>query len=102
FLKKYPEGAEVEQAKAKLATLSGFRVQLATAKNEKAAQAVHDKLNGKYPTLHDLEVVPVNSGKSFAVQSSPMSQPEADSACKDLKKAHQACEVVKNEAANKT
>jgi outer membrane protein assembly factor BamD (BamD/ComL family) len=98
FLKKYPTGSEADEAHAKLSALS-YRVQLASVKTEKQAQRERDHLRTKYGnTLHDVVVVPVDSGKGYGVTSAPMSQTEADSACSELKKAHQTCEVVKSEA----
>jgi SPOR domain len=100
FLKKYPTGAEADEAHAKLNALNDYRVQLASAKTEKQAQRERDQLRTKYGSvLHDVVVVPGKSGKGYAVASSPMSQSEADSACSELKKSHQSCEVVKSEAA---
>jgi outer membrane protein assembly factor BamD (BamD/ComL family) len=98
FLNKYPTGPEVDEAKTKLAALSGFRVQLVSAKTEKQAQRERDRLRAKYlNVLHDVVVVPANSGKGYGVTSAPMTQTEADSACSELKKSHQSCEVVKSE-----
>jgi len=97
FLNKYSTGPEVDEAKAKLAALNGYRVQLASGKTEKQAQRERDHLRAKYGSvLHDVVVVPANSGK-YGVASAPMSQSEADSACGQLKKKHQSCEVVKSE-----
>ncbi len=101
FLKKYPTGPEADEAKAKLNAMTGYRVQLAAAKTEKQAQRERDQLHAKYGNLlHDVVVVPANSGKSYGVTSGPMSQSEADSACAELKKAHHSCEVVKSETGN--
>jgi outer membrane protein assembly factor BamD (BamD/ComL family) len=98
FLKKYPTGAEADEAKAKLGALSDYRVQLASVKTEKQAQRERDHLRAKYGSiLHDVMVAPASSGKGYGVTSGPMSQSEADSACGELKKAHQRCEVVKSE-----
>jgi outer membrane protein assembly factor BamD (BamD/ComL family) len=97
FLKKYSTGPEADEARAKLSALSDYRVQLASAKTEKQAQSERDHLRTKYGSiLHDVVVVPDNSGKGFGVTSAPMTQTEADSACGELKKAHHSCEVVKN------
>jgi SPOR domain len=98
FLKKYPTGAEADEAKAKLSALNGYRVRLAAVKTEKQAQQVRDHLQAKYGNiLHDVVVAPASSGKGYGVTSAPMTQSEADSACGELKKAHQSCEVVKSE-----
>jgi hypothetical protein len=98
FLKKYSAGPEVDQARVKLATLSGYKVQLASVKTEKQAQRERKHLRAKYGNiLHDVVVVPANSGKGYGLESAPMSQSQADSACGELKKAHQSCEVVKSD-----
>ncbi len=103
FLQKYPTGAEADEARAKLATLSDYRVQLASAKTETQAQRERDHLRAKFGTLlHDVVVSPANSGKGYAVTSAPMSQSEATSTCSELKKAHQSCEVVKSETSTQT
>lgn len=99
FLTKYPTSAEADQARAKLSALSGYKVELASAKTQKRAEKERENLRTKYGNiLHDVVVVPANSGKSYRLESAPMSQTEADSACSELKKAHQGCEVVKSEA----
>lgn len=97
FLKKYAVGPEVDEARAKVAALSGYKVQLAAVKTEKQAQREKEHLRAKYGNmLHDVVVVPANSGKGYGLESAPMSQSQADSACSELKKAHQSCEVVKS------
>jgi hypothetical protein len=99
FLKKYPEGAEADQARARLSALTGYRVKLASAKTQKQAEGAREHLSSKYGSmLHDIVVVPTDSGKSYWLESAPMSQSEADSACSALKKAHQNCQVVKSDA----
>jgi outer membrane protein assembly factor BamD (BamD/ComL family) len=99
FLTKYPSGAEADQARAKLSTLTGYEIELASAKTQKLAEKERDHLRSKYGNiLHDVVVFPANSGKSYRLKSAPMSQTEADSACSELKKAHQSCEVIKREA----
>ena len=98
FLKKYSAGPEVDQARAKLGELAGYKVQLAAGKTEKQAQRERDNLRSKYGSiLHDVVVVPPSSGKGYGLESAPMSQSQADSACSALKKAHQSCEVVKSD-----
>ena len=99
FLKKYPTGTEADQARQKLATLAGYKVQLATAKTEKQARKQQETLKSKYGNvLQDVIVVPASSGKSYGLESAPMSESQANSACSELKKAHQSCAVVKNDA----
>jgi hypothetical protein len=81
------------------AILLRARRQLASAKTQRLAEKQRNLLRSKYgDILHDVVVVPANSGKSYRVESAPMSQTEADSACSELNKAHQSCEVIKNEA----
>jgi SPOR domain len=99
FLKKYTEGTEVDAARAKLADITGFKVQLASVKTQKQAQREQEKLRAKYVSvLHEIVVVPNHSGSGYALVSTPMSQTQADSACSELKKTHQSCEVIKNDS----
>jgi hypothetical protein len=101
FLKKYPNGATAAQARAKLAEMSGYKVRLTSATTRKQAERVRDRLRRKYGNIvHDLVVAPASSGKGYGVDSSPMSQSQADSTCAQLKKSHQGCEVIKSEAAS--
>ncbi|HVO48444.1 MAG TPA: hypothetical protein VMT29_19160 [Steroidobacteraceae bacterium] len=98
FLTKYPQSAQSDQARAKLASLTGFRVRLTSANSQKLAQRERESLNARYARLlHDVEVVPSRGGRHFALESAPMSQSEADSACHELKKSHQSCEVIRSE-----
>jgi len=98
FLKKYPDGPEADEARQKLTTLAGYKVQLATVKSEKEANKQQEHLKSKYGSvLHDVVVVPTNSGKSYALESAPMSESQANSACGELKKSHQSCQVVKSD-----
>ncbi len=98
FLKKYPAGAEADQARSKLAEMSGYKVHLASAPTEKQARRERDHLRAKYGSiLHDVVVAPSNTGKGYGVDSAPMSQAQADSACAELKKSHQTCEVIKSD-----
>ncbi|HUI58997.1 MAG TPA: SPOR domain-containing protein [Steroidobacteraceae bacterium] len=100
FLNRYPKGAESDQARTKIASLTGYRVRLTSASSEKLAQRERAHLSARYgKLLHDVVVVPAGSGKHFALESAPMSQSQADSACNQLKKSHQRCEVVRSEAA---
>jgi outer membrane protein assembly factor BamD (BamD/ComL family) len=98
FLKKYSQGPEVDQARAQLQTLEGYRVQLATSKDEKAAEKsranLQTRLSGE---LHAVVVLPPSgSEKLYRVTSEPMTEEDAKSACAKLKKQHQHCEVVKS------
>jgi outer membrane protein assembly factor BamD (BamD/ComL family) len=97
FLKKYPDGPEVSQAQDKLKALAGYKVRVAGGKSEKQAQKERDNLLSKHrDVLHDLVVVSPTVGKTYNLESAPMSQTEANSACEQLEKAHQKCEVVKS------
>lgn len=97
FLKKYPDGSEADQARAKLADLTGYRVQIAAAKNEQQAQREKEKLGTKYgKVIHDVVVVS-DSKRGYTVASQPMSQTQAQDACSELKKSRLSCEVVKND-----
>jgi outer membrane protein assembly factor BamD (BamD/ComL family) len=99
FLGKYPGGTEADQARAKLSALSGYKVELASAKTQKRAEKEREHLRTQYGNiLHDVVVVPDNSGKSYRLESAPMSKTQADSACSQLKKAHQSCKVIENGA----
>jgi outer membrane protein assembly factor BamD (BamD/ComL family) len=97
FLKKYPDGPEVSQAQDKLKALAGYKVRVAGGTSEKQAQKERDKLLSKHrDVLHDVVVVSPKVGKTYDLESAPMSQADANSACEQLKKAHQKCEVVKS------
>jgi hypothetical protein len=97
FLKKYPQGSEADQARTRLTTMTGYRVQLAAAKTQKQADKERDQLRAKYSSiLHDVVVAPPSSGTTYQLESAPMSQSDANSACEQLKRAHRHCEVVKS------
>lgn len=98
FLKKYNSGPEVDQARAQLQKLQGYRVELATSRDEKAAEKSRASLQTKFNSdLHAVVVVPpAGSEKLYRVTSEPMSEADAKSACTKLKKAHQHCEVIKS------
>ena len=97
FLQKYSTGAEADQARTQLDKLQGYRVQLATARDEKAAEKSRDALQAKFGSdLHNLEVIPPSgSEKGHRVSSGPMTEEDAKAVCAKLKKEHQRCEVVK-------
>ena len=99
FLKKYSTGPEVDQAQAQLQKLQseGYRVELASFKDEKAAEKSRDSLKAKFGSeLNDVVVVPPSgSEKQQRVASAPMTEADAKAACAKLKKAHQHCEVIK-------
>jgi outer membrane protein assembly factor BamD (BamD/ComL family) len=99
FLKKYTEGPEVDQAKAQLQKLEGYRVELATLRDQKAAEKSRESLQTRFNgELHAVVVVPPtgSSKKGYRVTSEPMTEADANSACTKLKKEHQHCEVVKS------
>ncbi len=97
FLEKYPQGPEADQAKAKLAQLTGYRVQFAAYRSEEQAQKIRDRLQGKYgDLLGNVVVVPAAGSSTHVVRSAPMGELEANSACAKLKKAHQSCEVIRD------
>jgi outer membrane protein assembly factor BamD (BamD/ComL family) len=98
FLQKYPQGPESEDARAQLDQLNnGYRVQLAAFRSKSGAQRDSARLKTRLrKVLHDVAVVPpMPPDKLYRVDSDPMSQADADSACAKLKKAHQTCKVVK-------
>lgn len=97
FLQKYPEGPEADKAKARLAQLTGFRVQLATFHSEQQAEKIRDKLQGKYgDVLGSVVIVPGAGANLHVLQSAAMGQGEANNACAKLKKDHLTCEVVRD------
>jgi SPOR domain len=99
FLEEYPQGPEAKRAKADLAQITGYRVQLASFRSEQQAEKTRDLLQGKYgDVLGSVEIVPVSgtSANVHVVRSAPMGQDEANNACAKLKKAHQTCEVIRD------
>lgn len=97
FLQKYPQGPQADQAKVKLAQLTGYRVQLASLRSEKQAEKTRDRLQGKYgDVLGSVVIVPGTTPDMHVVLSAQMGQGEANTACVKLKKAHQSCEVIKD------
>jgi cell division septation protein DedD len=99
FLEKYSQGSEADQAREQLKKLQseGYRVQLASFKDEKQAEKSRDSLKTRFGSeLHEVVVMPPSgSGKLNRVASGPMTEADAKSACTKLKKDHQRCEVVK-------
>jgi len=99
FLQKYNEGPEVDQARTQLQKLQseGYRVQLGTFRDNKAAEKARDTLQARFGSeLHDIAVIaPSGSDKLHRVSSEPMTEADAKAACAKLKKEHQRCEVVK-------
>jgi hypothetical protein len=98
FLQKYPTGPEADEARAALKKLqNGYQVQLASFRSRKSADRDAARMKKRYgEVLHDVVVVPATpSDKLNHVRSEPMSQDDAKSACAQLEKKHQRCEVVK-------
>ena len=100
FLQKYGQGPEADQAHAQLQKLQseGYRVELATFKEQKEAEKSRDRLKARFGNeLHDVMVIPPKgSEKIQRVASGPMTEADAKSTCVKLKKAHQRCEVIKS------
>lgn len=98
FLGKYPQSPQARQAKAKLAQLTGYRVQLAAYRSQSRAEQTRERLQGKYgDVLGSVEIVPDAAANVHLVRSGPMGEAEANNACAKLKKAHLSCEVIKDE-----
>jgi hypothetical protein len=99
FLQKYPQGDEADRARAKLEQLKAeaYRVQVAAFRARKDADRVRARLQARYRNvLHDVVVVPpATPDKLTTIRSAPMTLKEAQSACGELRKEHQHCEVVK-------
>jgi cell division protein FtsN len=95
FLEKYPQGPDADQARAKLAQLTGYRVQLAAYRSERQAEKARDRLQGKYGDMLGSVVVVPEAG-SNVVRSAPMGEAEANNTCAKLKRVHLSCEVVKD------
>lgn len=97
FLQRYPQGPEADQAKARLAQLTGYRVQLATVRSEKQAEKARDRLQGKYgDVLGSVDIVPGSAEDVLVLRSASMGQGEANNACAKLKRDHLPCEVIKD------
>jgi len=96
FLQKYPQGPESDKAKARLAQLTGFRVQLATFHSEQQAEKTRDKLQGKYGDVLGRVIVTDAGANLHVLQSAAMGQGEANNACARLKKDHLTCEVIRD------
>jgi len=95
FLQKYPDGPEADKAKARLAQLTGFRVQLATFHSEQQAEKTRDKLQGKYGDVLGRVIVTDTGSNLHVLQSATMGQGEANNACAKLRRDHLTCEVIR-------
>lgn len=100
FLQKYPQGPEADQARAQLQQLDQYVVDLGSYHTRKAAEQARTRFARKFGSVLPNLQVSTPGGKSHAhrVSSAPMSQSDATAACKQLKKAHQHCQVVKRPA----
>lgn len=96
FLQKYPQGPEADKAKARLAQLTGFRVQLASFHSEQQAEKIRDKLQGKYGDVLGRVIVTDAGANLHVLQSTTMGQGEANNACAKLRKDHLTCEVIRD------
>ncbi len=96
FLQKYPQGPEADKARARLAHLTGFRVQLATFRSEQQAEKTRDKLQGKYGDVLGRVIVTDAGANLHVLQSATMGQGEANNACARLRKDHLTCEVIRD------
>jgi len=100
FLQKYPTGPESDEARAQLQKLQAdFQVQLASYRSRRSAERDATRMKSRYgDILHDVVVIPATpSDKLNRVRSASMSESDARSACAELKKKHQRCEVVKSD-----
>lgn len=99
FLQKYPQGPEAEQARSKLELLKSqqYRVQVAKFRAPKDIQRARTRMQAKYgKVLREVVVVaPTPANKLTTLRSAPMTLQDAKSACSELKKRRQYCEVVK-------
>jgi hypothetical protein len=97
FLQRYPHAPESDRARAQLARLTGYRVELALLRSEKQAEETRARLQGKYgDILGSVVVVPGADAGQHRVLSADMGPDEARSACAKLKEAHLSCEVIRN------
>lgn len=96
FLQKYPQGPHTRQARAKLAQLTGYRVQLASYRSQRQAERTRERLQGKYGDVLGSVVVVSDAGGNVLVRSAPMGESEANNACARLRKARLSCEVIRD------
>jgi SPOR domain len=97
FLQKFPQGPQAAQAKARLAQLTGYRVQLATFRSEEQAEQTRDRLQGKYgDVLGSVDIVPGATADVHVLRSTSMGEGEANNACAKLRRDHLPCEVIKD------
>jgi len=96
FLQKYSQGPLADKAKARLAQLTGFRVQLATFHSEQQAEQTRDQLQGKYGDVLGSVVIVTDAANLHVLKSASMGQGEANNACAKLRKDHLTCEVIRD------
>jgi outer membrane protein assembly factor BamD (BamD/ComL family) len=99
FLQKYPTGPESDEARAALQKLQNdYQVQLASYRSRKEADRVSARLKRRFgDILHEVVVVPATpSDKLNHIRSASMSESDAKTACAQIKKKHQRCEVIKS------
>jgi hypothetical protein len=98
FLLKYPQGAESNEARRKLAELD-YRVQVAVAPSQTAADRRRGQIQARFGKwVHGLVVVAPESGHgTYQVTSAPMSGAEAKSTCELLVRSHQRCKPIQSE-----
>jgi SPOR domain len=98
FLRKHDKGTEADQARQQLASMTAYRVQLASAKSQLQAEHQRVRLQSKYgKVVHEMTVTPARVGSNYLVVSTPMSETDANSTCAKLRHAHSECTVVPNE-----
>ena len=99
FLQKYPQGPQADRARSKLELLKAeqYRVQVAKFRAPKDIERARTRMQAKYgKVLREVVVVaPTPANKLTTLRSAPMTLKDAKSACGELKKEHQYCEVVK-------
>lgn len=98
FLRKHDKGAEADQARQQLASMTAYRVQLASAKTQFQAEHQRVRLQSKYgKVVREMTVTPASAGSNYLVVSTPMSEVDANLTCAKLRHAHSECTVVPNE-----
>ncbi|HXS22193.1 MAG TPA: hypothetical protein VN735_13240 [Steroidobacteraceae bacterium] len=98
FLQKYPNSSHAADAQDALKKLTGYQALLASTRSKTMADKLAKHLKDKFGSdLQDVVVVPpTGKSKTLEVRSAPMTEDDAKTACKKLRKAHQHCEVVKS------
>jgi hypothetical protein len=95
FLQKYPTGAEADLGRAKLKELTAYRVHVASESSESKAQRKLARLKSKLPQqASDLSITSESDGKSYSIDSAPMSEAQATSDCGTIRQMKESCQVV--------